>query len=430
MGFASTGQAVSKAMIARGFHVVVVDDRPRPDFQARAEKLGVEAVGSPHPANLAKLVSRAELVVASPGVPIGHPVFSLGRPVVSEIELAWRLSNVPVIAVTGTNGKTTVTTLVADMLKASGSRAVAAGNIGLPMIEAVDFGEIVVVEVSSFQLALTSGFRPAVAVWLNVAEDHLDWHGSFGHYVASKERIWANQRSSDVAVLNAEDDVVMARSRHAPSRVVTFGLERGDFRVVEDRLLTPRDEVLAWLGELPRSFPHDQANALAACAASLAAGGSLSGCRETLQRFIGLPHRLELVGDAAGVRYYDDSKSTTPASVLAAVSGFDSLVLIAGGRNKGLRLDALTREVGRMRAVVAIGEAARELEEALGAVCPVLRAASMDEAVRAATCLTEKGDAVLLSPGCSSFDWYRSYAERGDDFQRSLRRNGVPAVAT
>ncbi|MDP9072386.1 MAG: UDP-N-acetylmuramoyl-L-alanine--D-glutamate ligase [Actinomycetota bacterium] len=426
VGLGVTGRAVTRLLGEEGWRVVVIEDNPDADVVDTVHGLG---------ATLGTLadVASADLLVPSPGVGPGHPVHAAaaeaGVRVVSEIELASRAAAATgkvLVAVTGTNGKTTVTTLVASMLVGSGRPAVAAGNIGLPLVEAVAGDvDVVVAEVSSFQLQYVDSFRPAVAVWLNLAEDHLDWHPSMEHYARAKSRIWANQGSDDVAVANAEDQAVAQAAVSAPGRVVTFGIDRGDYRVVGGTLCTPEGQAIVETAELARALPHDVANALAATAAARAAGAELSACRRALAAFRGLPHRLELVGEAGGVRYYDDSKATTPSSVLAALRGFESVVLIAGGRNKGLDLDVLAGEADRLRAVVAIGEAAPEVEAALGGFVEVKTATSMAAAVDAAREAARPGDVVILSPGCASFDWYSSYAERGDDFTRAVRRLAV-----
>lgn len=340
-----------------------------------------------------------------------------------EVELASRWSICPLVAVTGTNGKTTVTSLIADMLVASGIPSIAAGNIGLPLSDAVANEDlrVVVAEVSSFQLAFAESFRPVVAVWLNLAPDHLDWHGDTDAYIAAKARIWANQGPGDVAVVNADDPVVMAQAARAPSRIVTFGLEpdRAQYTIVNGRLRGP-DGPLADVSTLGRAMPHDLGNALAASAAAIAAGANTAGVQAALAAFALPPHRLTLVAYAGGVRWYDDSKATNPHATVAAVGGFDSVVLLAGGRNKGLDLTALAEVAGKVRAVVAIGEAAPQVAAAFDGLCPVWVAESMKEAVTLAANAAQPGDAVLLSPGCASFDWYRSYAERGDDFAAAV----------
>ena len=465
VGFRVTGHAVAQFLRGRGDEVIIAEDDPTAERRQQADALGARFLGQPDEATLRQAVEVCRLVVPSPGIPVSHPVYRLaesaGVPVHSELELGWeRLAarasaaagapaqsaageggRVPiVVAVTGTNGKTTVTSLVAAMLVASGRVAVTAGNIGPPFIDAAGLdADVLVTEVSSFQLQYTERFRPAVSCWLNLAEDHLDWHPTMAHYAAAKAKVWAAQGPGDVAVLNADDPTVMESARHRAHgvpdgvRQVTFaGSDKGtgsgtgvsaDFYLdcSADRrgvLRGPDGVQLVATGELPRSLPIDVANALAATATALAAGASVEGCRSALRSFQGLPHRVELVAQAAGVGWYDDSKSTTPASVLAAVAGFDSVVLIAGGRNKGLDLSVLAKAVPPVRRVVAIGEAAGEVEAAFAGQVLVTRAHTMAEAVAAAQSELQPGDVVLLSPGCASFDWYRSYAERGDEFAR------------
>ncbi|HEX2041613.1 MAG TPA: UDP-N-acetylmuramoyl-L-alanine--D-glutamate ligase [Acidimicrobiales bacterium] len=425
VGLGRSGAAVARHLRDRGGKVVAVDDAPGEEARGEADRLGIELRAAPDEETLARLVADADVVVPSPGVPEHHPVFQLasaaGVPVRSEVELAFRWSRRPIVAVTGTNGKTTVTALVTDMLVASGVKAAAGGNIGVPLSDAVRRDvDVVVAEVSSFQLRWTDTFRPSVAVWLNLAEDHLDWHADLASYVAAKARIWANQGKGDVAIANADDPVVMKEAARVRSRLETFGLERpADWRVLGGVLQGPVGRMLP-VAELPRARPHDLANALAASAAAVAVGARRDGVRAALRAFEGLPHRLTLVAEAGGVRWYDDSKATNPHAALAAVSGFDSVVLVAGGRNKGLDLGVLARRADRLRAVVAVGEAAPEVEEAFADIRPVARAADMDEAVRAAAAAARPGDVVLLAPGCASFDRYGSYAERGADFARAV----------
>jgi UDP-N-acetylmuramoylalanine--D-glutamate ligase len=284
--------------------------------------------------------------------------------------------------------------------------------------------DLAVVEASSFRLQLTETFRPAVGTWLNLAEDHLDWHRSMDEYAAAKARVWANHAGHDVAVANADDPVVAAAARSLAGSVVWFSTAGN---VAEWRLDPQRAALVGPAGllvktaDLPRRMPHDLANALAAAASATAAGVAPDVCAEVLAAFAGLAHRLALVGEAGDVRWYDDSKATTPASVLAAVRGFDSVVLIAGGRNKGLDLSVLGTTAPPVRAVVAIGDAAGEVEAAFaGRAAPVVVAHDMAQAVAMAADAARPGDAVVLSPGCASFDWYRDYTERGDDFVRRV----------
>jgi UDP-N-acetylmuramoylalanine--D-glutamate ligase len=424
LGLGIAGASAARRLAQRGWSVTVVEDRPTDASRARAAELDVEVVEAP--ADVTSLVDAADVVVPSPGVPVGHPAIqhalASGVRVWTEFELAARWSTIPMVAITGTNGKTTVTTLVESMLRESGLRTLAAGNTDIPLVDAIEEElDVVVVEASSFRLEFTETFRPRVAVWLNLAEDHLDWHPSMEAYAAAKARIWAAQGPDDVAVVNAEDPVVVAHAAAAPSRVVTFGLAAGDWHVAGGSLVRPDGSELVAVADLWRSLPHDCTNALAAAAAALAAGATEDDVRAALRSFQGLPHRLVLVGDDGGVRYYDDSKATDPHATIAALRSFASAVLIAGGRNKGLDLSVLGEEAGHVRAVVAIGDAAPEVVAAFEGRVPVTEAPSMDAAVAAARAFAEPGDAVVLSPGCASFDWYRNYGERGDDFARAVR---------
>ncbi len=446
-GLGVTNRAVARAAVAHGRRVLLSDDGAPAGASELASEVGAELVLAPSPTDLERLVADADAVVPAPGLPESHALFSLaeqlGRPVLSEFDLAGAWDDRPVVAITGTNGKTTVTTLVTSMLERSGVRAAAVGNLDVPLVEAIarDDLDVFVVEASSFRLAHSRRFAPRVGLWLNFAPDHLDVHRTLDDYRMAKAAIWRDQGDGDVAVVAAEDPVVdseaearveRARETGVPGpTVVRFGLaaEVGG-RPVEYHQegttlvgpLTPGGPAveLVDVGELWRALPHDRTNALAAAAAALAAGATPDGVRDALRDFRGLPHRVELVGRAGDVRWYDDSKATAPHATLAALSGFDSVVLVAGGRNKGLDLGELHRGVDRVRAVVGIGEAGPEVLAAFEDR-PGRLAGSMADAVVAASELAEPGDVVLLSPGCASFDWYGSYSERGDDFAARVR---------
>jgi UDP-N-acetylmuramoylalanine--D-glutamate ligase len=437
VGLGVTGGAVARALIARGHDVVVADDAAGPGARAAADDLGLDLVEAPSTDELAALVAGADAVLPAPGLPARHPLFAAARaagvPVLSEFDLASWWDDRPLLAITGTDGKTTVTTLVRDILLASGLAAVAVGNTPVPLVAAIDdpATDVFVVEASSFRLEHSQRFAPAVGTWLNFAPDHLDSHPNLASYEAAKARIWRDQSAEQVAVGNADDPVVARHLAAAPARHTTFALAAdADFHLVGGaapggRLTGPGEGgagpvEIARVGELQRALPHDIANGLAAAATALAGGASIEGVRRGLLDFRGLPHRVALVGEAGGVRFYDDSKATTPHAAATAVAGFESVVLIAGGRNKGVDLEVLAESAGPIRAVVAIGEAAPEVVAAFDGVRPVTRAGSMDDAVRAAVDLARPGDAVLLSPGCASFDWYGSYGERGDDFARAV----------
>jgi UDP-N-acetylmuramoylalanine--D-glutamate ligase len=421
LGLGVTGRAVTRALVRRGTSVVAVEDRPTDEHRAFAADLDVELLEAPGADALAAALRRVEVLLPSPGVPDRHPVFASGVPVRSEFDLAAEWDDRPIAAVTGTNGKTTVTHLVADMLRQDGRVALEAGNVETPLVEAIDDPdvEVFVVEASSFRLGHTAHWAPHVAAWLNFSPDHLDVHADLGRYEAAKARIWADQGPDDVAVANADDPVVAGHP--SPGLRRTFALEAdADATVRAGRLVVDGEPLLA-VDDLRRGLRHDQANALAAALVARSLDVGDDAVRRTLATFDGLAHRVELIGERDGVAWYDDSKATTPHATAAAVGAFPSVVLIAGGRNKGLDLDGLLGDGDSVHAVVAIGEAAADVTAAVRDRVTVQEAASMTEAVDRAAAMALPGDAVVLSPGCASFDWYSSYGQRGDDFARLVR---------
>jgi UDP-N-acetylmuramoylalanine--D-glutamate ligase len=449
LGLGVTGDAVVRHRAAAGDDVVVVEDVPAGDDTyldrvAAADAAGAEIVEQPAPALLVELAQGAGMVVPSPGVPLGHPALVAAREagvsVRAEVDLAAELATARgkvLVAVTGTNGKTTVTTLITAMLDSSGGAALGAGNIGLPLLDAAaSDARALVAEVSSFQLACTTeAFRPRVAVLLNVAPDHLDWHGSFDAYAAAKARVFANQRDRDRLVFNGDDEVASRLAESAPAQRVgfTLGSDAGMFRIEAGMLVDSTGETFADVDEMHFSAPHDRANALAASAAAFAAGATRDGVERALRAYPRLHHRVARIGNTGEVHYYDDSKATNPHATLSAVGAFDELdgkvVLIAGGRNKGLDLSVLTPLTSRLRGVVAIGEAAGEVQSVFEDAVPVDMAESMGAAVAAAARRAQPGDVVLLSPACASFDWYPSYSARGNDFAREVARLSERGVA-
>ncbi len=423
VGFGLANQAVARALVARGHGVSATDDRPTDELRDVARSLGVDLVESPDTTDLASLVDAAGGVVPGPGLPDRHPVFALAAdhetPLFTEFDLAAAWDRRPIAAITGTDGKTTVTTMVTEMLTESGISCVDAGNNDLPLVAAIDDPgpEWFVVEASSFRLGRTHGWAPRVGTWLNLAPDHLDVHDTHADYEAAKAKIWSSQSCDDVAVGNLDDAVVARHLAGAPGRRVGFSIHRDDapFRIVDDALVGPGG-VIVPVAELPRRLPHDLSNALAAAATATSAGATDDAVARVLRRSAPLPHRVQPVATIDDVTWYDDSKATVPHATLAAIAGFDSVVLIAGGKNKGLDLSTLASAADRVRAVIAIGDAADEVAAAFEGLRPVDVATDMASAVAAAADRARPGDAVLLSPACASFDWYSDYAARGDDF--------------
>ena len=425
VGFGLHGRGVAAALLQRSEPLRVVDDRDTDELRRAAESLGVELVAAPDAADWEDLVSTAAALVPTPGLPFSHPALAAAAAanvdVVAEFDLAQVWDDRPVAAITGTDGKTTVTTLVRDMLVASGCSAVEAGNVETPLVNAIDDPtvDVFVVEASSFRLGYCRRFRPRVGTWLNFGPDHLDVHADLAAYEAAKANIWHRQTSDDVAIGGYDDPVVM-RNLTGPARCETFGLAGGTHHV-RDGALVVGGEPLMEVGQMWRALPHDQLNALAAAATAMAAGATRDGIVAGLRAFRGLPHRVQLVGEAHGVRWYNDSKATTPHAVTAGVGGFDSVVLLVGGRNKGLDLSPLRSLAPRLRGVVVMGDAAAELLDVFGSVTPTHQATSMTNAVEIAGTLAQPGDVVVLSPGCTSYDWYANYAARGDDFAAAVR---------
>jgi UDP-N-acetylmuramoylalanine--D-glutamate ligase len=343
-----------------------------------------------------------------------------GIPLWSELELGFRHVEAPIAAVTGTNGKTTVTDLAARMLQASGLRAAAVGNIGDPLSAvAGEPWDALAVEASSFQLRFVDTFHARVAVLLNLAPDHLDWHGSFQAYATAKARILERQTDDDLVVFDADDPgavtavVGVRAARRLP--VSGLALPAGGWGPVDDLLVL--GDLKIPLETMPRTDAVMLVDVAAAAAAARHLGATADGIREAATGYAAGPHRRQVVGVWDGVTWIDDSKATNPHAALAAIRDHDSVVLIAGGRNKGLDVSSIPLEPN-LRLVVAIGEAASELAGAGG---PVKVADSLEEAVAIADETARPGDTVLLAPGCASFDMFRSYAERGERFAAIVR---------
>jgi len=438
VGLAGTGAVVVDDARVRGDDVVVLDDRPTGDTYAararRARAVGAVVIESPSADEAARAVDGADLVVPSPGVHPDHPTVAAavaaGVPVRSEVDvamerLAARRDAPRVVAVTGTNGKTTVTSMVAAMADAGGIRSAAVGNIGRPLLDAIDDSvDVLVVEVSTFQLEFTTeAFAPDVAVLLNIGRDHIDWHGSVEAYARAKGKVFLHQRPQQVLVANIDDDEVRSLVSAAPGRAATCSrLDRhATFRALPT---TIGGATIAGPG-LEIALPafravHDVDNALAAAAAAIEIGTAPDAIERTLAGWTPLPHRMQLVATIDGVEFVDDSKATNAHATTSVLGGLHDVVLLAGGLDRSRDLDALRPYADRLRAVVAIGDAAPSIEAVFADAVPVVRAASMHDAVRAAAERAQDGDTVLLSPACASFDWYSGYAERGDDFAREV----------
>jgi UDP-N-acetylmuramoylalanine--D-glutamate ligase len=400
--------------------------RPANPHVARdLEAMGVNLSFGPHAEDA---VDGADLIVPSPGIPPATPILEraarLKLPVISEIELAFGLTQRPMVAVTGTNGKTTTVTLIGEILSAGGLGADVCGNIGRPVSEVLDNGSgPLVLEVSSFQLEFTDSFRPAIAVLLNLTEDHLDWHGTFEAYKAAKLKIFQRQTADDWALIGPAGFPLV---KDRPSRKLTFGGAGGGVFLKDGHIVHDMErETMSVLpvNELLVRGDHNLINCMAAVGVGLLHGVPSSVMAEVLRAFKGVEHRLELVTEDGGVLFYNDSKATNPEAAVKAIEAFDQgIILLAGGRNKGAGFDELAaKAVGRVRTAVLFGESAGDLRRAFeGQSIPTIAGGSLEEAVRLAIGEARSGDVVLLSPACASFDLFRDYEERGRCFKEAV----------
>ncbi len=429
VGLGASGVAAARLCLRRGARVVACDGKPAEALSADAralEALGARIVAGGH---AGARMHEADVVVVSPGVPALPEIAAAearGIPVWGEVELAVRSMThpAPVVAVGGTNGKSTTTSLVGALLTAHGLRTFVGGNLGEPLANHADESfDAIVLEVSSFQMERVDAFRPRVSALLNVTDDHLDRYPGLDAYARAKGNAFARQTDEDCAVVPVGDAVCLREAKRGRGRIVTFG-PGGDLDTTEDGVVDRRAGERYARAETALTGGHNALNVAAAIACAHPFGLSPGTVRGVLKQFRGLPHRTELVAEIRGVRFYDDSKGTNVGAVVTALEGLTETraVLIAGGRDKGGAYAPLVGALARKgRAAVLIGEAAAAIESAIGDRVPVRRAASMDEAVRVGASLARPGDAVLLSPACSSFDMFRDYKHRGDEFVRAVR---------
>jgi UDP-N-acetylmuramoylalanine--D-glutamate ligase len=424
VGLGKSGIATARFLKNKGAMVTVSDrgsEAQLADAAALMHNIGVNVQFGAHHH---KSFEKADMIVLSPGVP--HTIEPIvrakakGIPVIGETELAYRFVSEPIVAVTGTNGKTTVTTLIGEMLKASGFKVFVGGNIGNPLIAYADSGEKadrIVLEISSFQLDTIERFKADAAVLLNITEDHLDRYPDFRAYGYSKARIFENQTLNDTAILNAGDSFICELSERIRSQKVFYNpfsenasdmIEKLDFSCVK----------------LPGK--HNMENVSAACLAARAVGGTPEAIQRVLSEFKGLPHRIEFVAEVNGVKYFDDSKGTNIDAVIRALECFQqSVILILGGRGKGSDFGLLSNSVrSHVKAILAIGETKEDIVAALDKDCKYGAKAvlTMEDAVSQAHRIATPGDVVLLSPACASFDMFKSYAHRGQVFCEAVKR--------
>ena len=416
-GLARSGSSAAGWLLAHGASVRVTERGDSEELRRAVRRLQVASADAGERLRVElgrhtrEFLRGCDFLVVSPGVPEEALPLVWAReervPVLAEVELAARACAGTIVAVTGTNGKTTVTTLLGELLPATKRPVVVCGNIGRPFIEMVDAvtpETIVVLEISSFQLLYCDTLKPSVGVLLNITQNHLDRHASLAEYAAAKRRLFANQNAHDWAVLNADDPAVKRLSRRLTAQIVWFGKTSGVPRT------NPNEQAVWRVGELFR-LPEET-------------------IRRVLDGFRGLPHRLEVIGVKRGVRFINDSKSTTPASLCWALERVaPPAIVLVGGRNKGADFGTVKTLVARMdghrpKLIIALGEARRTIAAVLRGAVSLRQAATLEEALRLACRQARAGDTVLLSPGCASFDQFRNYEERGDRFRTLVRQLG------
>ena len=439
VGAARSGIACARFLIARGATVALNDAQPLEKWSADALALKNEGVGCLAGELPGWLLDQLDLVVISPGVPTKaiplRYAERAGAEVIGEVELASRYLKGRIVAITGSNGKTTTTSLVAELLKDAGVPTQVGGNIGTPLISLVENSREdgwTVVEISSFQLETIKEFHPTVAIVLNVTPNHMDRYESFTDYAAAKHRIFMNQGPGDIAILNADDEIVSSWARGLRAGVTRFSvkqqLDEGLF--LRGREIVSRapggERVLLMSSDMKLRGLHNVENVLAAVAAGLVCGAAPDSMRETIRKFEPVEHRLEFVAEIDGVKFYNDSKATSVDATVKALEAFadeaGKVVLILGGRGKKAPyapLASLVRE--RVRKLILVGEDAETIERELGEFAPHERAMDMSDAVKLSFQAAEAGDTVLLAPACASFDMFQSYEQRGKVFKEEVQ---------
>lgn len=434
VGLARSGAAAAAFLAARGAEVTVNDSKPESELKEAAglRAQGIEIAGGGHPPSL---FETADLIVVSPGVPLALEVFALARAagaeIIGEIELASRFLRGRLVGVTGSNGKTTTTTLIGEVLSQAGFPTLVGGNIGVPLISLVEDSRedgFVVIELSSFQLEAVDRLRLFAGVLINITPDHLDRYESMDHYAAAKANIFRNQTQEDAAVLNADDERVAAMAGLTKARKVFFSRKRELAEGVylrgneilmraagEERSLISRDDIRL-------KGDHNLENVMSALAVGAICGAPVESMKRTIAGFHGVEHRLEFVKEINGVGFYNDSKATNVDAAVKSIEAFDQgVILILGGKDKGGDFAPLAPLVrARCKQVILIGAAAEKIAAAIQGSAPIDRASSLEAAVRRGLELGQPGDVVLLAPACASFDMFDNYEHRGRVFKEAV----------
>jgi UDP-N-acetylmuramoylalanine--D-glutamate ligase len=436
VGVARTGIATAKFLRARGSIVSTTEVKPKEEMREAILELRGTDIQAEWGGHQTETFLKSDLIVISPGVdPNIEPIqkaLQKGIKVISELELAYHFIQVPMIAVTGTNGKTTTTLLIGEMLRGDGRKVGVGGNVGEPLIlfaNEENRWDVLVVEVSSFQLEVIEDFRPRFSVLLNITEDHLDRYPSYAEYIEAKMRIFSNQDSGDTAVLNKDDPIVMKISERVKARKVLFSMKEE----LNEGTFAHGQTVSLRLGGKEENYPLDKAplkgvhnveNMMAAITVARLFGCSKEAIQNVLNWFKGLEHRLEFVQEIEGIRFYDDSKGTNVGSVVKSLQSFSGpVILIAGGKDKNGDLSPLRDLIrNQVKHLILIGEAKERMGRELGGLTTTTMTKTLEDAVLLAYQTAKKGEVVLLSPACSSFDMFKDYKERGRVFKEAVNR--------
>ena len=427
LGLAKSGESAARLLDKLGAIVTVNDGKPfeeNPAAQSLLEE-GIKVITGGHPLEL--LDEDFEWMVKNPGIPYNNPMVMRALekkiPVITEVELAYLISDAPIIGITGSNGKTTTTTMIAEVLTAGGQNGLLSGNIGFPASQVAQYAgetDTLVMELSSFQLMGIEAFHPEIAVITNLMPTHLDYHGSFEEYVAAKWNIQKNMTASDYVVLNFNQDLAKELAKKTAAKVLPFSTkEKVDGAYLDGDVLTFRGEAIMKASELGVPGSHNVENALATITVAKLRGIDNQVIRETLAHFGGVKHRLQYVGEINQVKFYNDSKSTNILATQKALSGFDNskVILIAGGLDRGNEFDELVPDIKGLKKMVILGESAVRVKRAADqAEVSYLDASDIRDATRKAFSVAEPGDVILLSPANASWDMYKNFEVRGDEF--------------
>ena len=432
LGLAKSGTAAARALLQHGKQVRINDKSAKPEDRLikELEDLGAEVFYGDHPL---EALNNMELVVKNPGISYDHPIvreaISKNIPVITEVELAYYLTESPIIGITGSNGKTTTTMLITKMIESSGIPVKVAGNIGIVATDvalSIDEDTTMVLELSSFQLQGTEKFRPNIAVLLNIYEAHLDYHKTFENYTAAKCNIFKNQTEKDYVVFNADDPIIMNEISHAKGRLVPFSVKNmtEDGAYISSGKIYFRGEEIIHVDDVVLVGNHNLENILAAVAAAKLRGAENEAIRNVLATFSGVKHRLQYVETIEGRKFYNDSKATNILATQKALASFTQpVILLAGGLDRGNEFTDLIPYLKNVKGMVLFGQTKGKLQQIAEQVhIPYILAENVEQAAEQAFHMSVEGDVILLSPACASWDQYRTFEERGDMFIQAVHR--------